>query len=116
VTKVPFTSETRFENGIVVIDFTGDIDRDAAQGLEAAYAEVSDQEGVVILNFQGVGYINSTGIALIVGILAKARSSMHDISAYGLTNHYRQIFEITRLADFMEIYDEEEAAVAAAAK
>ena len=55
----------------------------------------------VVLNFEDVEYINSTGIALIVGLLAQARAQRVQISACGLSEHYREIFEITRLADFM---------------
>lgn len=114
MSKVPFTADMRTEDGLVVIDFGGDIDRDAAEGLEEAYLQASEHDGSLLLNFADVGYINSTGIALIVGLLAKARGASREVSAYGLTDHYRQIFEITRLADFMQIYDEEDAAVSAA--
>ena len=46
-------------------------------------------------------YINSTGIALIVGLLAKARASKRCLLAYGLSDHYVEIFNITRLSDFV---------------
>jgi len=35
-----------------------------------------------------------------------ARANGQTLSARGLTEHYRQIFEITRLADFMTILDD----------
>jgi anti-anti-sigma factor len=114
MSETPFTAAVRTKNGFVVVDLGGDIDRNAAVGLDEAYQTAADYDGHLILNFEGVGYINSTGIALIVGLLAKARSASREVSAYGLTDHYRQIFEITRLADFMQIYDEETAAVSAA--
>jgi anti-anti-sigma regulatory factor len=40
-----------------------------------------------------------------VGLLARARTNGQVLSARGLSEHYRQIFEITRLADFMTILD-----------
>ena len=115
MSKQPFNAEIRTEPGLVVIDFSGDIDRDAGEQLDAAYDEACSNEGALLLNFSDVGYINSTGIALIVALLAKARGGMREVSAFGLTDHYRQIFEITRLSDFMEIFEEEDAAVSAAA-
>jgi anti-anti-sigma factor len=69
--------------------------------------------GRVLLDFRGVDYINSTGIAVIVGILAMARAEDRVVAAFGLTDHYREVFNITRLADFMTIYDDETAAAAA---
>ena len=58
----------------------------------------------IVLNFQEVDYINSTGIALIVGLLAQARKSHRQLVVYGLSEHYQEIFRITRLSDFMQIY------------
>ena len=34
--------------------------------------------------------------------------------ACGLSDHYKEIFEITRIADFVTIVDDEQAALAAA--
>jgi anti-anti-sigma factor len=95
------------EDGTPVIELVGDIDRDAEGLLAVAYQEV-DQARVVVLDFSGVSYINSTGIAVIVGLLAQARKNAQSLQARGLTDHYRRIFEITRLADFMTIVDEED--------
>ena len=97
---------------VAVIDLAGDIDSHAEAALEAAWGEaMSSSPTAVTLNFDDAGYINSTGIALIVGMLAKARASGIPLSAYGLTPHYREIFEITRLADFMAIEADEDSAV-----
>ena len=87
--------------------------RNAKEALEAAYSEASKRPGRVVLDFTGVDYINSTGIAVIVGLLAMARAEQREIHAFGLTEHYREVFTITRLADFMTIHDDEKAAVAA---
>ena len=58
---------------------------------------------LILLNFQEVDYINSTGIALIVGLLAQARKSHRRLVVCGLSEHYQEIFRITRLSDFIEI-------------
>jgi anti-anti-sigma factor len=91
----------------VAIELVGEVDSRAEAQLEAAYAQVEGADDV-LLDFSGVTYMNSTGIALIVGLLAKARKNGHTLSAGGLSQHYREIFEITRLADFMTIVDDEE--------
>jgi anti-anti-sigma factor len=54
-----------------------------------------------------VDYINSTGIALLVGLLARAMKTQRKMAAYGLTDHYLEIFQITRLADFIKVYPDE---------
>lgn len=98
--------EARVRNGDgpVAIELIGDVDGRAEGTLESAYAQVEGADDV-LLDFSGVSYMNSTGIALIVGLLAKARKNGHTLSAAGLSPHYREIFEITRLADFMTIVD-----------
>ena len=109
------TSESpavRRRDGVAVIDLAGDVNREAEEALEAAWAQaVSERPDAVVLNFEGAGYINSTGIALIVGLLARARAERLEVRAYGLTPHYREIFEITRLADFVAINPDEDSAV-----
>ena len=102
----------RRRDGVALIDLAGDVDNAAEGALDAAWADATaERPAAVVLNFAGAGYINSSGIALIVGILAKGRAAGIDVRAYGLTPHYREIFEITRLADFLAITTDEDSAV-----
>jgi anti-sigma B factor antagonist len=109
-------TSVRQEPSVAVLDLRGEINGFGQQALNAAYAEAEkgDPEAI-ILNFEGVDYINSTGIALIVGLLAKARASKRPLLAYGLSEHYVEIFEITRLSDFMGVFPDEQSALSAAA-
>ena len=95
-----------------VIDLKGDIDRNAKDGAGGRLQAEAARRGPVILNFTEVDYINSTGIAVIVALLAHARTDGRPLRACGLSAHYHEIFQITRLADFMSIYDDELAALA----
>jgi anti-anti-sigma factor len=105
----------RRRDGVAVIDLVGDINSGAEQALEGAWQEATrERPEAVALNFAGASYINSTGIALIVGLLARARAEGIDMRAWGLTDHYREIFEITRLADFMQITADENSALSGA--
>lgn len=82
----------------------GTVNRAAKETLEAAYESAAFIPGELLFDFRSVDYINSTGIAVIVGLLARARSTDREIGAFGLTDHYREVFEITRLSDFMNIH------------
>ena len=111
--EVPATVRRRGD--VAVIDLTGDVNASAGAAFDAAWEQATEERpGAVVLNFAGAGYINSTGIALIVGLLAKARAQGIEVRAYGLTPHYREIFEITRLADFLAISTDEDSAVSGA--
>lgn len=95
-----------------IIELHGEINGFAEEGLEAAYAEAQQGDpSTVLLDFGDVDYINSTGIALIVGLLANARKNQQRVLTCGLSAHYEEIFRITRLADFMSIYPDEAAAL-----
>ena len=108
-------ASVRREPDSAILDLRGEINGFAQEALDAAYAEAegADPE-VIILNFEEVDYINSTGIALIVGLLAKARASKRRLLAYGLSDHYVEIFNITRLSDFVGVYPDEESALSEA--
>ena len=101
-----FAAKVRHEEGVAVLDLTGDVSAAAEHTLLEAYTRAGDEK-VVLLDFSAVDYINSTGIALIVGLLAQARAAGQEVQARGLAEHYREIFRITRLSDFMTILDDE---------
>ena len=108
-------ASVRREPGGAVLDLRGEINGFGQEALNAAYAEAEARDPeAIILNFEEVDYINSTGIALIVGLLARARASKRRLLAYGLSDHYVEIFEITRLSDFVGVYPDEESALSEA--
>ena len=109
-----FEGNVRTVGDVAAIDMHGEVDGSADEGLNRVYAEAEATGAhVVLLNFADVSYINSTGIALIVGVLAQARKKGLKVHACGLSDHYREIFESTRLVDFVSIFDDEASAVAA---
>ena len=86
------------------IHLRGDSDCAADEALTATGADVVARDPRrVVLDFGDVDYINSTGIALIVRLLAEARRDHREVVAEGLSAHYREIFRITRLSDFLTI-------------
>ena len=105
---------TRVVPGAAVIELSGEVDGSAADVLTNAYqAAVGTHAdlGTVVLDFAAVDYINSTGIALIVSVLARARAERRKVVASGLSPHYREIFDITRLSDFIELFPDLDRAV-----
>ena len=104
MTQTGLEANARTEGEATVLELQGEIDGSARDALHGAY-DAGRADGPLILDFTAVGYINSTGIALIVGVLARARAEARAVSARGLSAHYREIFEITRLSDFMTIID-----------
>jgi anti-sigma B factor antagonist len=105
----------RHASNIAIIDLHGTLNALSDPTMSGAYAEAAKKDpATVLLNFSDVEYINSSGIAVIVAVLGKVRQDGRKLRAWGLTDHYRKIFEITHLADFIEVFADESSAVSAA--
>ena len=91
--------------GVTVIEIAGEVTRESDLLLQDAYGRAGADTRAIILAFDGLAYMNSSGIGLLVTLLVRAQRNRQQILACGLTDHYRQIFEITRLSDFMTIID-----------
>ena len=101
---IEFSAAVKQEGESPVVEFQGDINAFAEEAMNEAYDEAEKlSSGPITFSFAKVEYINSTGIALIVSLLARARKAKRTIRATGLSEHYREIFTITRLSDFMEM-------------
>jgi anti-anti-sigma factor len=109
-----FEARLRHVSGKVIIDLHGEINAFATADLDEAFtqAEASDCPDI-LLNFADVQYINSTGIALIVGLVSRANKKQRRLVICCLSEHYQEIFRITRLSEYVTIYPSEASALAA---
>ena len=102
-------------SSVSVIDIEGQVTGFAEKVLSEAYDEASSNgTKYILLNFSGLEYMNSSGIGLLVTTLIRAQRNDCRLAAYGLSDHYRQIFELTRLDDAIAIYESEADALEAA--
>jgi anti-sigma B factor antagonist len=98
-----------------IVDIAGEITAASEGTLMDAYSRACDDGArAVILNFTGLDYMNSGGIGLLVTLLVRANRQKQRLLALGLNDHYRQIFELTRLDEAIGIFENEDEAVAAA--
>jgi anti-anti-sigma factor len=99
-----------------IIDIQGDVTASAEAVLMAAYAEANAPgTRAIILNFSGLGYMNSSGIGLLVTLMIRVSRHEQRVLAYGLNEHYQHIFDMTRLNEVIGIYASESSALAAVA-
>jgi anti-sigma B factor antagonist len=100
----------------VVIDIKGDVTAASEPVLMSAY-EQADRQGArrLVLNFRGLEYMNSGGIGMLVTFLIRANRHRQELAAFGLSDHYREIFELTRLDEAITIYNDERSALSDAA-
>ena len=110
------TNVRKVDGGVAVIDIAGDLNGNGEDALMEAYTMASNgRTQAIILNFSDLEYMNSSGIGLLVTMLIRVQRNKQQLMAYGLSEHYQQIFELTRLNEAITIYDNEASAVTAVA-
>jgi anti-sigma B factor antagonist len=93
-----------------IIDVEGEVTAFAEDVLiDACNEACAKRARVIALNFENLEYMNSSGIGLLVTLLI--RINREKLLTYGLSEHYRSIFQITRLDDAILVYGDEEEAV-----
>lgn len=99
-----FSIEVRNGPSRTVMCLTGELNALANDAFEAAAATaLAAARSELTIDFSATTYVNSTGIAMIVGLLGRARAARITVTGRGLDDHQQALFEITRLSDFMTI-------------
>jgi anti-sigma B factor antagonist len=107
----------QISNTVSIIDIEGEVSAFAEDTLMEAYVEASSPTTrAIILNFSGLEYMNSSGIGLLVTLLIRVNRQKQRLLAYGLSEHYKHIFELTRLNEAIGIFDSEAAVLAVTEK
>lgn len=97
-----------------VLDIAGDMSASSEDALMAAYtAACGAATKGVVLNFDNLDFLNSGGIGLLVTLLVRAHRQGRTVGACGLSSHYREVFELTRLDEAISIHPTEAQALAA---
>jgi anti-sigma B factor antagonist len=95
------------------IDLQGQLSGFGESPLTQAYATaVQEKVHNLLLNFTNVEYISSTGIGTLVTLVIRAQRENKKLAAYGVSDHYKKIFELTRIDQVIPIYETEAIALA----
>ena len=97
-----------------VVDIRGDVTAASESQLTAAYEQAGGPPRSVVLNFSGLEHMDSGGIGMLVTLLVRANRRRQRVLAFGLSEQYRRIFELTRLDEVIHIFDDEPSALRAA--
>lgn len=104
---------TRPKGDVSVIDIKGDVTAVTGQPIEDAYHKVTAAGAKrILLAFAPDCYINSGGIAVLIGILSESKKKEQVVRVTGLSAHFQKIFAMVGLTKYAQIYPSEEAALA----
>jgi anti-anti-sigma factor len=97
---------------VSVIAIGGDVTATTGEVLEEAYRKVdNDGSKKVLLLFNGENYINSGGIAILIGIAAESRKKEQTIRITGLSDHFQKIFSMVGLTKYAAVFPSEQGAL-----
>ncbi|WP_409342480.1 STAS domain-containing protein [Paenibacillus sp. MBLB4367] len=105
-----FEAGVRSAGSALIVDMKGDLTKQAEErllGLHAWNEPLGEGGTSLILNFTGVPYINSAGIALLIRIVRSGAKAGRQTYAYGMNAHYQKLFRIVGLTTHMLIYPDE---------
>jgi len=98
---------------VTVLSFTGDISSASKEAIVGAYEALDKStHKQILLNFKGVEYLNSSGIALVIQVLLEASKSGQKIAICGLTSHFTKVFTMVGITKYASMYVDEMAALA----
>jgi anti-sigma B factor antagonist len=101
-------------DAVAVVDIKGEVTSACEPILMSAYEQAGGYgTSRLVLNFTGLEYMNSGGIGMLVTLLVRTNRHQQKLAAYGLSDHYREIFELTRLDESITIHDSEASALVA---
>ena len=99
---------------ITALRFVGDISsasKDAVVGTYQALDKATHKK--ILLDFKGVEYLNSSGIALVIQVLIEANKAGQTVAICGLTPHFTKVFTMVGITKYASLYPDEAAALAA---
>ena len=106
--------EVTKQDGAAVLRVTGEIDVATAPRLrEQVVALVAEGATRLVVDLEGVDFIDSTGLGALVGALKRVRTQGGELAIVCTKDRLLKVFEITGLVRVFDIHDTVDAAVAA---
>lgn len=98
---------------ITVLRFAGDITSASKAAVLGTYQGIPGTTKRILLDFSGVEYLNSSGIALIIQMMIAASKSNQTIQTFGLKPHFQKVFTMVGITRYTTLHPDEQAACAA---
>ncbi len=104
--KVELFTEVREENGVKILVLRGEVDLSNSERLkDALYDCLEGAPGNLVVDLNGLDFMDTTGLGALVAGLKRARQGGGDLSLVCGRGHLRKIFSLTGLDNVFSIYD-----------
>lgn len=99
----------RQEGTLGLLDFPRDVTAQTRETAYSAYNELARARvKTLALNFASTDYMNSAGIGLVISLVEDATQAGRSVFAYGLTSHYRKLFNYAGLMERVTLAADEQ--------
>lgn len=106
-------NESQLQTGILALEGEIDLHR-MPQVKETIEPLIAKKVPRILLDFSGVTYIDSSGLATMIETLQRIQSYGGQFAMFGLRQSVRSVFEIARLDQIFRLFPDEAAALAGA--
>ena len=102
----PVIRAVKHEGRAIVMELGGEIDMKCSARVKNKFKEIyRDKPPVLVVDMTEVKFMDSSGLATLVGVLKWCRINGSELRLAGLTKAVRNIFDICRLESIFQIYD-----------
>lgn len=99
---------------VAVLRFEGDIASTSKDAVLGAYQSLpKETTKLVLLDFTGVDYINSSGIALVIQLMIEAANAGQKVYCFGLSPHFTKVFTMVGITRYAGLFPTQAEALAA---
>ncbi|MCE9500044.1 MAG: STAS domain-containing protein [Leptospira sp.] len=107
--------KNKIVDGKVVVYLVGRLDVSVANEVEEGLADLIDNSGhrKILLNMEAVDYMSSSGFRACISTLRKLNSKDGVLKICNIKPSVKRIFDVIELTSLFDIYENEEAALAA---
>src|SRR5262245_42045137 len=105
--------DIRGKGDVSILEIRGDVTAGSGPPIQGAYQKITAAGAQKILvSFDRASYINSGGIAILIGIVSEVKKRGQTLRMAGLSAHFQKIFTMVGLTKYAKLFASEEAALA----
>lgn len=99
-------------DGVVILEIEGEIDLNSSPIMRKKFEELIKNNVIkVIVNFQQVNYIDSSGLATIIEMLQRLKKVQGELRLTNMSEKIKNLFEITKIDKLFQMYPNEQEAL-----
>ena len=105
--------QTRKIDKAAILSLEGDVNSEGETAIKNAYHNaIADGTKTVLIDMTKTDYINTSGISVLISIVMEAKKADQKILVYGVSPHYKKVFDLVRFSVYVTMFDDEAAALA----